>query len=183
MVCRCCSRRNRHRPGTCARMIVEEEARQLDSHAALSDRVQPLAAGDAKFKGNASRFSISEPCNPNGILKLRRKRQCSIHSSRKDVGRQGAGAIHGLDLVSKMANRIRRWMCWKRERHQHQRCPLERSRAVALPPKFSSGETPVRSLAGVAHVTLKPDKFTVGRRLVPSRSCAWSSVAVRKGHF
>jgi beta-glucosidase len=96
-----------------ARMTVEEKARQLDTYAALSDQVQPLAAWDAKFlKENASKLAVSKPSHPEQEIngKTGSEAVFDAQSAAKMWGSLGVGAIHGLDPTPLMANTIQQWI-------------------------------------------------------------------------
>lgn len=96
-----------------ARMTVEEKARQLDMYAALSDRVQPLAARDANFlKANAALLAISKPSQPEHDLDVKTGKEAVFDpaAAAEMWGSLGVGAIHGLDPTPKMVNTIQRWI-------------------------------------------------------------------------
>lgn len=96
-----------------ARMTVEEKARQLDMYAALSDRVQPLAAWDAKFlKENASHLASMRPApaEPDLDVKTGKDAVFDPATAEKVWGSLGVGAIHGLNPTPETANAIQRWM-------------------------------------------------------------------------
>jgi beta-glucosidase len=96
-----------------ARMTVEEKARQLDMYAALSGRVQPLAAWDAKFlKENASHLTVSLLSQPEGDLDVKTNKEAVFDPQKaaKIWGSLGVGGIHGLYPTPEMANKIQRWL-------------------------------------------------------------------------
>lgn len=97
-----------------ARMTVEEKARQLDMYAALSDRVQPLAAWDAEFlKKNGSHLSPA-PATPEwaGNLKVKTGKDAIFDPAKAAGmwGTLGVSAIHGLYPTPVLANTIQQWV-------------------------------------------------------------------------